>query len=296
MFDLRQLRYFVAVAEAEHVGRAAEKLHISASPLSRQILALEAELGAALFLRHKQRLKLTRAGRNFLAEAKALLAHAEALRRRARSVGDLTSATLSVGYVESAIHGGVLGADLRAFRRRHPDVKVELKNLRSAEQAAALQAGAIDVAYPHSVPAAAKLKAVRVLDEPFLLAIPVDHPLAKSAGSGAVTPRALDGQSFISMSAAAAPEVRRRLMAVSAACGFRPDVRYEAMEPSVVLGLVAAGLGLAILQQSLCRRSPPGVVWRPMPRNYGSKLTVYRATLGKPGPLAAAYLAALRIN
>lgn len=292
MLELRQLRYFVAVAEAESIGRAAEILHISASPLSRQIQQVEARLGGALFLRHKQRLRLTRQGRDLLGQAKALLAQAEGLERRARAAADIETGTLTLGYVESAIHGGVLAADLRAFRRRHPRVRVELRGLRSAEQVAALQDGAIDIGYLHDVPDGSEgLQARRVLHEPFLLAIPADHALAQK--SSAVAARALDGESFISMPVALAPDVRRRLLAHCAACGFRPDVRYEAAEPSVVLGLVAAGLGLAILQESLSRAAPSGVAWRPMPRDFAAYLNVHRIAAATPSALAAAYLAAV---
>ncbi|MBO8044304.1 LysR family transcriptional regulator, partial [Pseudomonas aeruginosa] len=108
MLDLRQLRYFVAVAEDEHVGRAAERLHISQSPLSRQIAQLEERLELQLFERSQQRIRLTADGRTFLAEARALLTHANRLESLARRLGRGDEGGLCIGYLEYAMHSGVL--------------------------------------------------------------------------------------------------------------------------------------------------------------------------------------------
>ena len=136
MIDLRQLRQFVAVAEAEHVGRAAEVLAMSQSPLSRQIMQLEASLGLPLFERVRKRVRLTREGRGFLDEARALLAQAERLEAQARRIGRGDAGTLTLGYVEGAVHAGVLPAVLRQFRAPRRDIRIELQALRSPSRRA----------------------------------------------------------------------------------------------------------------------------------------------------------------
>src|SRR5690348_7560262 len=134
MLDLRQLRYFVAVAEAEHVGRAAERLHISQSPLSRQIAQLEKNLGLTLFERSQQRIRLTSDGRVFLTEAHALLRHADRLENLGRRLGRGEEGGLCIGYVADAMHTGVLPSALRTLRDQRPGIHVALYDQESAEQ------------------------------------------------------------------------------------------------------------------------------------------------------------------
>ncbi|MGW7658202.1 LysR family transcriptional regulator, partial [Streptomyces tendae] len=132
MLDLRQLRYFSAVAETEHVGRAAEQLHISQSPLSRQIAQLEKNLGLTLFERSQQRIRLTRDGAIFLSEARALLRHADRLENLGRRLGRGEEGGLCIGYVADAMHTGVLPGALRRLQEESPGIHVALYSMAAA--------------------------------------------------------------------------------------------------------------------------------------------------------------------
>ena len=152
MLDLRQLRYFVAVAETEHVGRAAEALHISQSPLSRQIAQLEKNLGLALFERSQQRIRLTSDGRVFLIEARALLRHANRLENLGRRLGRGEEGGLCIGYVADAMHTGVLPGALRTLQEERPGIHVALYSLASAEQFEGLRQRSLDIALVREPP------------------------------------------------------------------------------------------------------------------------------------------------
>ncbi len=278
MLDLQQLRYFVAVAETENVGQAAQLLHISQSPLSRQLQQLESKLGLTLFTREKKRLRLTPAGRDFLVEARALLAHAQRLQQRAADVGRGKLGTLVVGYVAGAVHAGVIGKALQALQQQVPGARIQLRSLRSAEQFAALQRGELDLGYTYAAPPVETgLASCLLLEEPFLLAVPAGHALA--------TAQALDlnGQPL------AAPlswQAREELLAACAKLGWAPDVRYEAADPAAALGLVAAGLGLAFVQKSLAPTAGPAVVLRELPEAFDLRVQIHVVHQGSPSPLA----------
>jgi DNA-binding transcriptional LysR family regulator len=139
MVELRLLRYFVAVAEAEHVGRAAERLHISQSPLSRQIRQLEDQLGLVLFDRERRRVRMTKAGRWFLEQARDLLSHADRLARDADRYGKGEIGRVSIGFVQSAMWSSVLPAALRRFQVVRPGVSIELHNMSSTSQIDAMR-------------------------------------------------------------------------------------------------------------------------------------------------------------
>jgi DNA-binding transcriptional LysR family regulator len=250
MLDLRQLRQFVAVAESEHVGRASEALHMSQSPLSRQIMQLEGLLGLTLFERAKKRLRLTAQGREFLLEARNLLAQAERVEARARRAGRGESGTLAIGYVDAAVHAGILPAALRRFRAQRPEVEVELRALRSAPQIEALLQREIDCGFLHTPPENSDrhLSQARLVGEKMLLAIPADHPLA---GRKSVKPKDLDGLPWIDRPRELNPDANDRLLHACMAAGFRPDLRFEATDPATSLGLVAAGVGFAFVQASM---------------------------------------------
>ena len=260
--ELQQLRYFVAVAETEHVGRAAERLHISQSPLSRQIRQLEEQLGLQLFERVKQRVRLTPAGRDFLAEARDLLAQAERVEERARQVGKGEACSLAIGYCEGVIHNGTLPAALRRFRAAHPRTRLRLAAMRSGEQAEALDRGLIDLAFVYNLPPSTGAFASRLLArEPFVLAVADDHRLAAQP---TVAPSDLDGAPWIALPKTINPAARERFLGACAQAGFAPDIQFEVAHVSTTLGLVSAGLGVAIMQASMRRMTPPGVVFKPI--------------------------------
>ena len=260
--ELQQLRYFVAVAETEHVARAAEQLHISQSPLSRQIRQLEDQLGLQLFERIKQRVRLTPAGRDFLEQARDLLSRAERMEERARQIGKGEACSLSIGYCEGIIHNGRLPAALRHFRSTHPRVSLKLAAMRSGEQIEALERSLIDIAFVYNLPKPTESLTSRLLtSEPFVLALADDHPLAKKT---AIAPSDLDGMPWIALPKSINPAARERFLAACAASGFMPDIQFEVAQVSTTLGLVGARLGVAIMQASMRRMSPPGVVFKPI--------------------------------
>lgn len=262
MIDIRQLRYFVVVAEEEHVGRAAERLHISQSPLSRQIAQLEERLGLTLFERSQQRIRLTRDGQTFLAETRALLTHANRLESLGKRLGRGEEGGLCIGYIENAMHAGVLPNALRVLRADRPNVHVALYNLSSAEQLEGLRQRSLDIALVSEPPTDddPDLLSFQVLDDPMLLALPEQHPLAQQA---TLSPEDLADQEWIGVQPR--QDANDEFASACIRAGFTPDVRMQASEPFTALGLVASGLGIAMIQKGLSHNAPPGVVLRELP-------------------------------
>jgi DNA-binding transcriptional LysR family regulator len=249
----------VAVAEDEHVGRAAERLHISQSPLSRQIAQLEEKLGLTLFERSQQRIRLTTDCRTFLEETKAFLTHANRLESLARRLGRGDEGGLCIGYLENAMHSGVLPTALRALQEKRPDIHIALYNYQSAEQVVGVRQRSLDIALVCEPPAAddPELDCGQVLNDPMLLAIPDGHPLARKKK---FTPEDLAAQKWIGVMHKEGALRHDNFIAACAKAGFTPNIALEATEPLAALGLVAAGLGLTMVQQSLRHQAPDGVV------------------------------------
>src|SRR5256885_8282680 len=180
--DLRQIRYFVAVAERLHFGGAAEALHISQPPLSRAIRALEDDLGVALFARTRRRVELTPAGARLLEDARRLTAQLERTVHELRAMSDGAHTRLRIGFVSLADYG-VLPGLLKAFKNAEPGVRLALREMLSPEQAAALAAGELDfgLLLP-PVAGATRLEHLVVQRERFVIALPAKHRLAASSG------------------------------------------------------------------------------------------------------------------
>ncbi|SFE66085.1 DNA-binding transcriptional regulator, LysR family [Actinopolyspora alba] len=264
MVELRQLEYFVAVAETEHVGRAAERLRISQSPLSRRIADLEKRLGLVLFERSRQRVRLTPDGEVFLTEVRALLRHAERVESLGQRLGRGETGGLCLGYVEHAIHADVLPGALRSLRRDRPDVHVSLYNQPGEEQLEALRRRSLDIALVDAPPDEGDpvLESELVLADPLVLAMPADHPLANRE---LVEPSDLDNQPWIAIGRKDVDEDFREFLSSCATDGFTPNIRTVAPEPLAALGLVGSGLGMALLQRSVLRGTPPDVALRELP-------------------------------
>ncbi|WP_406351459.1 LysR substrate-binding domain-containing protein [Streptomyces sp. NBC_01635] len=264
MLDLRQLRYFVAVAEEEHVGRAAERLHISQSPLSRQIAQLEKSLGLTLFERSQQRIRLTSDGRVFLTEAAALLRHADRLENLGRRLGRGEEGGLCVGYVGDAMHTGLLPRALRELHDDRPGIHVALYDLTASQQFEGLRQRSLDIALVPQAPPETDpdLRSALLLEDPLFLAMPTSHPLADVRE---IPPGDLDAQPWVALEDSQDLAWRDDFVASCAAVGFTPDIRLEAPDPLTALGLVASGLGMAFVQKSMLRGHIPGVTVRDLP-------------------------------
>jgi DNA-binding transcriptional LysR family regulator len=259
MLELRLLHSFVAVAELEHVGRAAERLHISQSPLSRQMHQLEKELNLKLFEREGRRVRLTEGGRRFLVAAQGLLEHGVRLEREAARLAAGEVGRVTIGFVRSALWDRVLSSAVRTFRLAQPGVRIELKNLRSSVQLEALLRGEIDLALVHRVSRSPELHAELLYSDPLVLAIPADHPLATRRR---LTPADLDGRPWVVLAQSSNPGAHERLIAACAKAGFVPTLSSEASDLNSSLALVEAGVGLALVPTSASRPATSAVVFR----------------------------------
>jgi len=256
--DTRQLRYFVAVAERLHFGRAAAALHIAQPPLSRAIRGLEERLGARLLTRSRRRVELTPEGERFYGEAKRLLGQLEhaALEVGAMAAGE--SGRLRLGFVSLADYG-VLPGLLKAFKASRPGVSLELREMLSPEQAAALTAGELDFGLLLA-PVAGDLEHLVVQSERFVAALPARHPRARRRGRVAM--RELARDAFVMVPRDIAPGLYDIVAGLANRAGFSLRVTQEAIQMQTVVSLVSSGLGVAIVPGSIANLGRRGVVYR----------------------------------
>ena len=286
--DLRLLEYFVAVAELEHVGKAAERLHISQSPLSRQIRLLEKELQLELFVHERQRVRLTESGRWLLNQAQGLLAQFNKVREEAqqRSRGQL--GTLSVVFTSAAMWSGLLPQLLQRFQNEFPNATVELQSMRSALQLEAVRSGRADIGLVSSPMASRDIQTTCVSEEPTMLVIPNSHPLSRKRR---IAPRDLDGVRWILLSESLSREKQDHFFAASAKAGFTPRVVQKVTEPLALLALVASGLGLGLMRSSARNFAPRSLNFVALPwLSFKSRTYMIRPTAGRQ-PLAEAFAA-----
>ena len=273
--ELRHLRYFRAVAEELHFGRAAERLHIAQPPLSQQIRVLEHDLGVDLLVRTTRKVELTAAGAAYLRRAVAILDAVDQAGEQARRIAEGTEGQLAIGCVGSATYS-LLPALVRSLREALPNVDVSVRGeMLAPAQLSALAAGAIDLALlrPPVPPSGLVVETVR--RDPLLVAVPAGHTLAARRQ---VSVSDLRDEEFIAHAGRGRSVMSSVLAAVCADAGFVPRVRHEVAETSTLVTLVAAGLGVAIVPDPTAALDIAGVRYRPLiPSTLGVDLLAVRA-------------------
>jgi len=250
VMDLRHLRSFVAVAEELSFRRAAERLHLSQPPLSRQIKTLEEELGVRLLERDRgSRVCLTDAGKSFLIDARLAIDTATAARGRAQDAAREARSQLKLGNMP-VLSTHVLPPLLRAFRKHSPQVQVSLLEMNRPMQLEALREGRIHVGiFPDlGAPLDRKFQSMPLYTCPMVAVLPVEHPLAKE-GKAPISVNRLAGQTLLISSPETSPGYVERLNDLCVAANFTPTATHPVEGPANLLGMVAAGYGVAILPE-----------------------------------------------
>jgi DNA-binding transcriptional LysR family regulator len=260
--DLRQLRYFVAVAEEGHVTRAAERLGMGQPPLSQQIKALEAQLGIQLFRRKPRGVELTESGRVLLEEAQVILARLELAERAALSTARGEQGQLRVGVAPTAPFHPFVPQVIRGFREAFPGVRVTLDECLSRQAVQELKEAQLDAAFVRAeLPELGELTVYRLIEEPMVVALPAAHPLVQEATE---PPRPLSDfarETFIVFARVEGPGMFDATMAACLRAGFTPRLGQEAPRITSTLGLVAVGLGVALVPASMRRVHMDGVAY-----------------------------------
>jgi DNA-binding transcriptional LysR family regulator len=247
--ELRHLRYFVAVAEELHFTRAALRLNIAQPPLSQQIRALEQELGVQLFARTRRSVALTDAGRALLERAREMLASAQALPQELQRVARGEVGLLRIGFSSTLPLTKVLRDVVADHRRSHPDVALNLREMHSQLQFDSLLRGELDVGlvrYNEGTPEGIRLQLLR--SDPLRLVVPAGHRFARRK---AVSIAECRDEAFIGFPGDAGTGTGPLLKRLAAQAGFEPRIAQEAREATTQIGLVAAGLGIAVLPAPL---------------------------------------------
>jgi len=259
MIDLRQLRQFVAVAEELNFRRAAERLHMSQPPLTQTVKSLERALGTKLFDRSRRKVELTRPGRLLFDQAQSVLSHMDRALDAVRASAQGLSGRLAIGVVPSTTYG-ILPAILRLFRERHPSVDLHLEELATVDQTDALQQGRIDVALNRPPTFFSRgLVQETLMRETLIAALPTHHPLASRKRLRVAD---LRHEAFLLIPPRWGTGYHKRVLDACHAAGFVPRIAHEPKHLHTMVGMVAAGLGVAMVPRSLASLTPPGCVYR----------------------------------
>ena len=257
--DLRHLRYFLAVAEEGHFGRAAERLHIVQPALSMQIRALEMELGATLFERTSRRVLLTEAGALFRAEAERTVQQAARAKDVAQRAGRGEVGSVRIGFVGNAAFAGKLASDVSSFKLAYPQVELELTELAPLRQVEAVLSGHLDAGYASEFhyTQERELAVDRIGTWPWTVAMRSNHRLIEKS---AISPRDLRGEAFVVYGAHADDQGPDKLL--RQVLGEEPRVLHREQHTLTVLTLAAAGVGLALVPGSLQTVNIPNITYR----------------------------------
>ena len=263
--DLRALRYFTAVARTGHMTRAAQALGIQQPPLSQQIKALEQSLGVLLFRRHPRGVTLTDAGVQLQAEAERLLAQMDGLQQRMSDLAAGRSGPLAVGFTSSAAAHRFVPDALRAFRRAHPGVTLQLREGNAAELTEAVDGAQLHCAFVR-VPVArpAGLRFETLLRESIVAALPADHRHALAAQRPSLSLAQLCEDGLILVRRPDAPGLYADLLALCHARGLQPRVVAEVERMMTNLNMVAAGAGVSVVPRSMAGVHAHAICYRPL--------------------------------
>ena len=261
--ELRHLRYFVAVGEDQHYGRAAERLGIAQPALSRQIQDLEKELGFTLFDRLPRGVKLSAAGKLFLSDAQRILQEVEGARLRAERVATGRAGTLRLGFVESLSWHGVVPDSFRRFRRQQPDAELELRPMLSNQQVEAVRSGKLDAGFIFSLekPGGA-IAELQVARHKLMLAAPKGHAATRGKR---LRLRDLRDAPFIWFHRWANPLYYERILHACIRGGLSaPRIVQHAVDHATALSLVSCRLGVAFVSETTRWQCPRGVTLLPI--------------------------------
>ncbi|CAI0813690.1 Ben and cat operon transcriptional regulator [Serratia entomophila] len=261
--ELRHLRYFIAVAEELHFGRAAERLRISQPPLSQQIQALEEMVSARLLARNNRNVSLTQAGEMFLKEAYQVVdqvarAAEKAARLERGELGELT-----IGFTSSAPFISVVSRSLRAFRQQHLQVHIKMREINTKQQIEPLLNGELDLGVMRNTRLPDALRHHLLLCEPLVAVVPEGHPLSRLA-PGALRFQHLAEEPFVFFSREVGTALYDEILLLLSRAGITPYITQEVGEAMTIIGLVAAGLGVSILPASFSRVRIDGVKYLPL--------------------------------
>jgi DNA-binding transcriptional LysR family regulator len=264
--DLRQLRYFVTVAEELNFSRAALRLHMSQPPLSQQIKALEEELGIVLLARNRREVKLTEAGRAFLKDSRALLDQAQAASNRARQVAGGAYGALRVGMATSAIDH-VMPTLLSLLRQQHGAAQVMVLDMGSEDQVRALAQDRLDLGFMHTSAVAGGLMHSPAYRGRFAIVLAQDHPLAAKPELGL---RDLAEEPMVSFSREHRSVLFDALVAACMNAGFSPRLTHVARHPMSMLQMVRCGLGVSVVPLAYAQAASEGLHVRPLESEPGA--------------------------
>jgi DNA-binding transcriptional LysR family regulator len=286
--ELRHLRYFTAVAKHLSFTAAAESLGVAQPPLSQQIRDLEAELGTPLFERTTRRVALTKAGLDFQAQALAILEKAGEAMERARAIGAGTAGIVNVGLTGSML-AGPLGRAIRDFAKAYPAVDLRIHEMAPDRQIAMLKAGQTDVSFLRCPPKDPDLVSELAWHEGVSVVLPRGHRLAE----GPIRLADLSCERFVFFRLADSL-FAKHLWECCAACGFEPAITHQVVEAASLTSLVAAGLGIALIPETVARLAHAEVVYRPVeaPRIEADVHALWTKTTE---PLIAAFVETVRI-
>jgi DNA-binding transcriptional LysR family regulator len=267
--EVRHLRYFVAVAEELSFTRAAAVLHVAQSAVSAQVRLLEDSVGVTLLERNSRRVELTGAGRSFLRGAKKILLDLEDIAGQARRIGRAETGRLAIGFIGAQSHEW-MPIVLRRFRQKYPDVEVTLTEMVPSAQLEALSTHRLDLGVVGGIDGKPPpgLQVECIAEEEPLVGVPSDHALANHPF---VRLQQLKGEAFILTSRENAPSYRSWLARLCQRAGFSPRVVQEVDRARTAVQYVAAGFGISIFGEHICRQPAPGVKFIPL-RPGGQKI------------------------